>query len=103
MINVRILAEVSVEVAEAANWYDQEGYAGLGDRFEGTFFAYVVHLLENGQIYRTVYSDFRRVFLRPFPYALYYRYHGELLVVTLVIHAARDPERVRRLLRARRT
>jgi hypothetical protein len=39
--------------------------------------------------------------MRPFPYVIYYRYHGELLVVSLVIHAARDPERVRALLRER--
>jgi hypothetical protein len=102
MTEVRILAEVSGDVAEAANWYDQEGYLGLGDRFESTFYAYVEHLQEKGQIYRSVYSGFRRIFLKPFPYALYYRYYGELLVISLVIHAARDPNRVRRLLRERR-
>ena len=102
MTDVRILAEVSADVADAANWYDQEGYVGLGDRFERTFYSYVEHLQEKGQIYRTVYSGFRRTFLIPFPYALYYRYHGDLLVVSLVIHAARDPERVRALLHQRR-
>ena len=102
MTEVRILAEVSADVAEAANWYEQEGYLGLGDRFESTFYAYVVHLQEKGQIYRAVYCDFHRIFLRPFPYALYYRYHGELLIVSLVVHAARDPELARRLLRERR-
>ena len=101
-MDVRILAEVSVDIADAANWYDRQGYLGLGDRFERTFYAYVKHLQEKGQIYRTVYSDFRRIFLKPFPYALYYRYYGELLVVALVIHAVRDPKRVRALLRARR-
>ena len=102
MTDVRILAEVSDDVADAPNWYDREGYVGLGERFERTFYSYVEHLQESGEIYRTVYSDFRRTFLRPFPYALYYRYHGALLVVSLVIHAARDPRRVRALLRERR-
>ena len=49
MTEVRILAEVSADVAEAANWYEQEGYLGLGDRFESTFYAYVVHLQEIGR------------------------------------------------------
>ena len=99
---VRILAEVSEDVANAANWYDQEGYVGLGERFERAFYSHVEHLQDSGEIYRTVYSEFRRIFLRPFPYALYYRYHGLLLVVSLVIHTARDPKRVRALLRERR-
>jgi hypothetical protein len=46
----------------------------------------VEYLQEHGEIHRVVYSDFRRVLLRPFPYALYYSYHDELMVVTLVIH-----------------
>ena len=102
MSDVRILAEVSDDVADAAKWYDREGYPGLGDRFEGTFYSYVEHLQERGEIYRAVYSDFRRIFLSPFPYALYFRYHDALLVVVLVIHAARDPMHVRALLRERR-
>jgi hypothetical protein len=42
--DVRILAEVSADVADAANWYDREGYPGLGDRFEATFYSWVGHL-----------------------------------------------------------
>ena len=89
-------------MAEAARWYDDEGYLGLGDRFIGTFYSCVAHLQERGEIYRPVYSDFRRLLLRPFPYALYYRYHSEALVISLVIHGARSPRRVRSLLRNRR-
>ena len=99
---LRILPEVAEDVTEAARWYDEEGHLGLGDRFIGTFYSCVAHLQERGEIYRTVYSDFRRLLLRPFPYALYYRYHGEVMVVSLVIHGARSPRRVRSLLRNRR-
>ena len=101
MRDLRILAEVSTDVSEAATWYDEEGYAGLGDRFIATYYAYLSHLQRSGEIYRMVYSEFRRVLLRPFPYALYYRYHGDLVVISLVIHAARSPRRVRALLRQR--
>mgnify|MGYP003548128563 CR=1 FL=1 len=98
---LRILPEVAEDVAEASRWYDEEGYLGLGDRFVGTFYSCVAHLQEHGEIHRTVYSEFRRVLLRPFPYALYYRYHGEVMVISLVIHGARDPRLVRSLLRKR--
>ena len=101
MKDLRVLPEVSVDLSEAACWYDQEGYVGLGDRFVATFYSYVSHLRQSGEIYRMVYSEFRRVLLRPFPYALYYRYHAEVLVVSLVIHTARNPKRVRALLSER--
>jgi hypothetical protein len=39
----RILPEVADDVAEAANWYDREGFPGLGDRFLATFYASIVH------------------------------------------------------------
>jgi hypothetical protein len=101
MRDLRILPEVSLDVSEAATWYDEEGYVGLGDRFIGTYYAYLSHLQQSGEIYRMVYSEFRRILLRPFPYALYYRYHGDLVVVSPVIHAARSPQRVRAVLRQR--
>ena len=98
---VRVLAEVAADVAEAARWYDEEGHLGLGDRFVETFYSCVGYLQEHEEIHRVVYSNFRRVLLRPFPYALYYRYHDELMVVTLVIHGARDPRHIRSLLHRR--
>ena len=98
---LRILPEVAADVAEAAHWYDEGGYLGLGDRFVAAFHACVGHLQERGEIYRVVYSGFRRVLLRPFPYALYYRYRGEVLVVVLVVHGARNPRRIRSVLRTR--
>jgi len=103
MRDFRILPEVADDITQAADWYDKEGFPGLGDRFLETFYASIAHLQKTGEIHRTVYSGFRRIFLRPFSYALYYRYHGELLIIALVIHVARDPERMRALLRARQS
>ena len=48
---LRILPEVANDVAEAARWYDEEGYLGLGDRFVGTFYSGVAHLQEHGEIH----------------------------------------------------
>lgn len=101
MRDYRILPGVASDLAEAADWYDREGYEGLGDRFITAFRAHLVQLRQTGEVHRTVYADFRRVLLKPFPYALYYRYHGDLLVVALVIHAARNDRLVRSKLRGR--
>jgi hypothetical protein len=73
MMQLRFIPEVAEDVAAAARWYDKEGYSGLGGRFVATFESYVSHLQQEGEIHRVVYAKFRRILLRPFPYALYYR------------------------------
>jgi hypothetical protein len=102
MSDFRILPEVANDLAEAADWYDEKGYVGLGDRLIETFYSYIPHIQEHGHIYRVVYSDFRKVLLQPFPYFIFYRYHGDLLVISLVISAVRRPSLIRRQLRNRR-
>jgi len=102
MREIRILPGVLEDVAETASWYDQIGNAGLGERFLNAFYAILPHLQREGEIYRTVYQDFRKVLIRPFPYTVYYRLHSDIWIVTLVIHAARNPDLHRKLLQSRR-
>jgi len=102
MSELRLLTAVFDDTADAARWYDEEGHEGLGDRFIAVFYSYVLHIQQHGDAYRVVYNDFRRVMLNPFPYALYYRYHRDWLIVSLVIHTARSPHLLRELLRKRR-
>jgi len=99
---VRILPDVLGDIADAPAWYDEEGYVGLGDRFIQTFEAYLPHIEESGAIHRTVYRDFRKILIKPFPYTVFYRLHSGDWIVALVIHAARNPRRARALLRQRR-
>ncbi len=96
-----LLPGVFDDVAHAAQWYDEEGGQGLGDRFVACFYAYLPHIERQGEIHRKVYKDFRRVLLKPFPYALYHRCRSGQIVVSLVIHTAREPSFVRRLLKER--
>jgi hypothetical protein len=99
---LRILPEVLEDTAQAARWYNDEGYVGLGDRFLAVFYSSLPYIQQQGEIYRPVYKGFRRILLNPFPYAVYYRFHGDWVVVSLVIHAARRPGLLRKLLRERR-
>jgi hypothetical protein len=95
------LPEVFDDVAHAAQWYDEAGGQGLGDRFVACFYAYLPQIERQGEIHKKVYKGFRRVLLKPFPYALYHRYQSGQLIVSLVIHTARKPSLVRRRLRER--
>lgn len=102
MREIRILPAVLQDVAEAAAWYDEQKYPGLGDRFLDTFYASLSHIQQDGEIYRAAYQDFRKILIRPFPYSVYYRLHSNTWIVTLVMHAARKPSTARALLRGRK-
>ncbi len=39
MREIQILPAVLGDIADAAAWYDEDGYSGLGDRFIATFIA----------------------------------------------------------------
>jgi hypothetical protein len=103
MRELRLLPGVFDDTEQAARWYDEEGYQGLGDRFLANFYSYLQHIQQHGESYRAVYNEFRRILLYPFPYAIYFRIHENWIVISLVIHTARSPRLVRRLLQKRKT
>ena len=98
---VRLLPGLLDDVADAAEWYDREASIAVGDRFLETFYAYLPLIERSSEGYPIIYKDFRRVLLRPFPYSLYYRNHENWAVVSLIIHSARSPRLMKRLLRDR--
>lgn len=102
MKDIRILPAVLHDIAEAAEWYDDDGYHSLGDRFIATFYSYLPTIQQNGHIYRTSYQDFRKILIKPFPYSVFFRLHDGVWIISLLIHAARRPSRVRRILRNRK-
>jgi hypothetical protein len=102
MKDVRILPAVLHDIAEAAAWYDDDGYRGLGDRFIATFYSYLPLIQTHGHVYHTSYQDFRKILIQPFPYSVFFRSHEEVWIVSLVIHAARRPSRVRGMLQKRK-
>ena len=70
MKKLRLLPPVTDDITQAVDWYDEEGYAGLGDRFLAVFYASLPQIQQHGDIYRPIYKDFRRVLLEPFPLTL---------------------------------
>ena len=98
MREIRILPAVLGDIADAAAWYDEERCVGLGDRLIDTFYAALPHIQNSGEIYTPVYGGFRKILIRPFPYSVYYRLYSDIWIVSLVIHAARNPALARTLL-----
>jgi hypothetical protein len=102
MSGLRILPAVLDDTAAAAEWYDGQ-LAGLGSRFIDSFYAALPELAQSPLVYRPVHREFRRVLLKPFPYAAYFRIHEDITVVVLVFHTARNPHSLLKTLKERST
>lgn len=99
--DLRLRPELVEDAHEAFVWYETAA-TGLGHDFLRSYFATVAAVQRQPLIHRRVYKHFRRAFLERFPYALYFRVEGDAVVIFLLIHGARDPASVRRVLRERK-
>jgi plasmid stabilization system protein ParE len=96
----RALPEVSDDIAEAAKWYREER-CGLGADFVKAAYEFLDEISATPLTRTLVYKDYRRGFMRRFPYAVYYRVGGDEVIVSLVFHTARNLAGIRRILRSR--
>jgi hypothetical protein len=101
MKKARFLSAVLDDLAEASKKYDEAGGRDLGDRFVQQFYSAVKRVSLTADAHRKIYGDFKRVIVEPFPYKLFFRVRGDDVVFVLLIHAARSPKLIERLLRSR--
>ncbi|MGE5344088.1 MAG: type II toxin-antitoxin system RelE/ParE family toxin [Candidatus Omnitrophota bacterium] len=87
---LRFLPEVEEDAINAYFWYEEKE-KGLGDEFLRLFYANSNEITRNPLIYRKVYQDFRRRLLRRFPYAIYFTFTGDEIIVFGLLHCARNP------------
>jgi len=97
----RFRPELVDDVAEGFHWYEERA-DGLGQRFLRQYYDAVVAVERIPEIYFRALGDFRRALLRNFPYALYFRCDGDMIVFVLLFPCVRNPRLLRRKLRARR-
>ncbi len=83
--------EADLDVEAAFAWYEAQR-TGLGlevlDALRDTY----RRILDNPRKYQVQRSGIRRALLRRFPYGVYFVIEEEQILVTAVLHAARDPE-----------
>lgn len=92
--------EAQQELLQAQAWYESRA-EGLGIDFARAFEVALLSALRNPAGFHVVEEDLRRVLLRRFPYALFYRVRGEEFLVVAVFHHRRDPAVVVRRQKAR--
>jgi len=84
------------QIREAKLWYRNISLE-LGEDFLKSVDDAIALAQRYPLAFRLVYRTFRRVLLRRFPYALFYQFTEDRIVVVAVLHQARDPRVVQRL------
>ena len=70
---------------------------GVGDYFQDCLFSDIESLVLYAGIHRQVFG-FHRLLSKRFPYAIYYRVQGDVVLVFRVLDCRRDPRQLRRSL-----
>lgn len=88
----RILRPALVADLKAAHvWYEGER-EGLGEEFLREVEEAMDRAAEWPRMYPIVERDTRRVLVRRFPYGLFYRLVGDVIIFVACYHLRRDPE-----------
>lgn len=87
--NIREDAEADIE--EAAVWYEQQ-HEGLGNDFLDEVLLSLTTITDNPYLFAEIHRQTRRAMINRFPFGIYYRIKGELVIVVAVMHGSRDPK-----------
>ena len=92
MKQVIVRPAARADILAAHRWYENERN-DLGTAFLKAIRSAMDTVGENPEAYAAVRGDIRRVNLHRFPYALFYRFRAELIIVIACMHGSRDPKR----------
>ncbi len=85
----------TAEYLAAARWYETDR-AGRGRAFELAVEAALDHIANQPESHKLVeQTGFRRLVIRRFPYALFYRLESGRTVIHAVFHTSRNPSTLR--------
>ena len=87
---VRIRPEAELDMSEAASWYEQQ-QRGLGQEFLDEALAVFMRLGETPLAFELIYRSARRALLRRFPFAVFYTFEDDVVLVVGVLHGSRHP------------
>lgn len=96
-VKLIIAPETEQDIGEAYAWYE-ERRVGLGDEFLSCIEASLESIQRTPEISVIVYENYRRALVRRFPYAIFYEYENEMVIIYGVFHTARDPNKWRQRL-----
>ena len=88
-----VRAAAAADIDAAYRWHEQQR-TGPGEDFLIEVQAARERILRNPDTFPVMHRQTRRVLLKRFPYAMYYRFTGDLVIVAACMHGRRDPKRL---------
>jgi plasmid stabilization system protein ParE len=82
----------AADIDEAFLWYEGQR-AGLGNEFLAAAQALLEAIAQRPLGYPVIHRNARRALFHRFPYCVYYRVYGDIIVVVACMHGRRDPRR----------
>jgi plasmid stabilization system protein ParE len=89
---VLIRPAAAADIDDAFVWYERQR-PGLGEEFLEAVRAALGDIAAYPVLNPVIYRNTRRVLLRRFPYAVFYRVYDKTVVVVACMHGHRNPRR----------
>lgn len=93
-----VLPKAEQDIADAYAWYESRT-RGLGEYFLRKLDDCFASLEQRPLMFEVVLDDFRRALVHRFPYAVFFEYTQDRVIVHSVFHCSQDPEKIRKQLR----
>ena len=90
-LEIRLRPEAERDLLDAANWYEEQQNS-LGQQFLDKALAGFSAIAEKPFLYPIVHRNIRRSLMHRFPFGIYYKIEGEVVIVFAIIHGSRDPQ-----------
>ena len=91
MIRIQISSDGLADLNEGF-WFYENQEPGLGDYFSSQLRADIDGLKVTAGIHRQPYRSLYRLLSRKFPYAIYYQFSAESVLVVAVVDCRREPK-----------
>lgn len=82
--------EAAADLQDAFEWYEKRA-PGLGAQLVGELDFALASISARPFAFSRAHREMRRVFLRRFPYGVFYHVVGDRVVVLAILHTARNP------------
>jgi plasmid stabilization system protein ParE len=91
-VDLIVRPAAAADVEEAFSWYERQR-SGLGEELLDAVDAALREIVAFPLRQTVIFRDTRRILLRRFPYAVFYRAYPSTIVVVACMHGRRDPLR----------
>ncbi len=89
-MKIRILDAATQDLADGYRFYEAQE-AGLGHYFLDSLFADVDSLLLYAGIHPAFFRTYHRLLAKRFPFAIYYKIDGDLVLIHAVLDCRKNP------------